>query len=175
LHEKGIIHQDIKPDNILIDGAGHCVITDFGLSTFADVQSSLLVSRRNPPGGTPDYTAPEIRLNAGDPSGATEQMFYWDHSADYWSLGATIFHLQTREVCHLFGCGWPSIDCCTGILVDHVLFRRGMEIRFRITYSEAGYDAASHPVSSHHSRRKGECYHKLFLGQRLIFDTVHSL
>lgn len=120
LHEKGIIHQDIKPDNILIDGEGHCVITDFGLSTFADVQSGLVVSSRNPPGGTPEYTAPEIKPKVtGGPSGAPEQMFYWDHSADYWSFGATIFQLQTGVVCVYFCYCGPLANCYTGISVDH--------------------------------------------------------
>jgi serine/threonine protein kinase len=96
LHERGIIHQDIKPDNILIDGEGHCVIADFGLSTLADTRTGLSMSRQRPPGGTPEYMAPEIAPECdGRPS---EKMAYWDHSADYWSLGATIFHLQTGEV-----------------------------------------------------------------------------
>ena len=59
------------------------------------------MARQRPPGGTIEYTAPEIapEFESGQ-RGLRPQtkMVYWDHSADYWSLGATIFHVQTGEV-----------------------------------------------------------------------------
>jgi hypothetical protein len=59
------------------------------------------MARQKPPGGTMEYTAPEIAPEFE--SGQRElrpqtKMVYWDHSADYWSLGATIFHVQTGQV-----------------------------------------------------------------------------
>ena len=77
------------------------MITDFGLSTVADTQKDLFMSRQRPPGGTPEYMAPEIAPEYDGQRFCPNRdlhMAYWDHSADYFSLGATIFHLQTGEV-----------------------------------------------------------------------------
>jgi serine/threonine protein kinase len=99
LHERGIIHQDIKPANILVDSEGHCVITDFGLSSMVDVRAGLLMAHQVPPGGTPGYIAPEIAPAIVYQTFSNDtKMVYWDYGVDYWSLGATIFHLQTGEV-----------------------------------------------------------------------------
>lgn len=57
------------------------------------------MSRQRAPGGTLEYMAPEIAPEYdGRALRPHIKMVYWDHSADYWSLGATIFHMQTGEV-----------------------------------------------------------------------------
>jgi len=53
-HVKGVLHRDMKPANIMLDGRGHVVITDFGLAGIADqIQGAEVRS------GTPAYMAPE--------------------------------------------------------------------------------------------------------------------
>jgi tRNA A-37 threonylcarbamoyl transferase component Bud32 len=50
-HERGVVHGDLKPSNVMVDGHGHARITDFGLSTFGGGHEEIA--------GTPAYMAPE--------------------------------------------------------------------------------------------------------------------
>ena len=77
IHGAGIVHRDVKPDNVLRMEDGRLVLSDFGLAT--DLPDSTMVSVFV---GTPHYMAPEVR--EGDP--ATTR-------SDVWSLGVVLHEI----------------------------------------------------------------------------------
>lgn len=88
IHEAGVIHRDVKPDNVMVriapDGRPQPVVIDFGLVQFG--ASSTRVTQAGTPLGTPGFMAPEqVR---GDP----EQI---DERSDVYALGATLYFVLT--------------------------------------------------------------------------------
>lgn len=82
-----IIHQDIKPDNILIDADGRFIITDFGISKRLRATISRQ-SKRDLSSGSLPYMAPERFQSNPMPNPAS----------DIWSLGASVFELATGDL-----------------------------------------------------------------------------
>ncbi|GAA5797059.1 serine/threonine protein kinase Psk1 [Helicostylum pulchrum] len=87
LHGLGIVYRDLKPENCLLDGEGHVLLTDFGLS-----KVSLEGSRTNTVCGTAEYMAPEILMELN-----------YDKSVDFWTFGILMFEMLTG--CTPFRCG----------------------------------------------------------------------
>jgi len=83
-HQRGIVHRDIKPDNIIIDAEGEPHITDFGIAK--NVQREVSLTKPGAIVGTPQYMAPE-QVNS-----LTERI---GPAADVYSLGATLYDLAT--------------------------------------------------------------------------------
>ncbi|XP_010572231.1 PREDICTED: uncharacterized serine/threonine-protein kinase SgK494 [Haliaeetus leucocephalus] len=81
LHDLGIMHRDVKMENILLDERGHLKLTDFGLS-----RHLRWGERAHTICGTLQYMAPEVL--SGGPYG---------HTADWWSLGVLLFALASGE------------------------------------------------------------------------------
>ncbi len=84
-HERGVIHRDVKPSNLLLDGDGRVWLTDFGLARQHD---DLTLSLTGALLGTPRYMSPEQARSDGPPV---------DHRADVYSLGATLYELATGQ------------------------------------------------------------------------------
>ena len=77
-HERGVVHRDVKPSNVMLGNDGRVTLTDFGIAQAADdprlTTTGSLV-------GSPGYMAPE-RLDGGPA----------DPASDLWSLGATLWY-----------------------------------------------------------------------------------
>jgi serine/threonine protein kinase len=82
-HQMGVVHRDIKPGNLMVDGRGNLWVTDFGLAQF-QTEASLTLSGDLV--GTVRYMSPEQAL---------AQRVLIDHRTDIYSLGVTLYELLT--------------------------------------------------------------------------------
>jgi serine/threonine protein kinase len=104
-HEQGVIHRDIKPDNILVADDGRVLLSDLGLAKAVGTGGTparMPVTRMGLLLGTPHYMSPE-QWNIGAQCGP---------AADIWSIGATLWMLLTRMP--------PYDDKDTGLLAQMI-------------------------------------------------------
>ena len=98
--EKGVLHRDVKPGNIMISTEGGAKLVDFGMAKLADTEANLTASGIAL--GTPNYISPEQARGEAI-----------DYHADMYSLGVTFYELL---------CGKTpfSADTPVGVIMKHV-------------------------------------------------------
>jgi serine/threonine protein kinase len=84
-HDNGLVHRDVKPQNVLLNGDGQAKVTDFGIARSLDVKGGL--TQTGTVMGTSDYIAPEQARGSRV-----------DAQSDIYSLGAVLYELLTGEV-----------------------------------------------------------------------------
>ena len=83
-HSKGVVHRDIKPQNVMVDSQGQATIMDFGL---AQLSGASRLTRADQSMGTTAYMSPEQTQGSGT-----------DHRTDIWSLGVVIYEMVTGQL-----------------------------------------------------------------------------
>ncbi|MBI3270670.1 MAG: protein kinase [Planctomycetes bacterium] len=112
-HAEGVVHRDVKPENILVDRRGRVKVADFGLARLTAPRTGMeAMTRTGVVMGTFDYMAPEQR----------EETRKVDHRADIYALGVVLYEALTGE---LPVGRWlpPSLKAGTDVRVDALLER----------------------------------------------------
>lgn len=109
-------NSDLKPENCLLDGSGHVILCDFGLSKLLTSSSD----RARTLCGTTAFTAPEVLLDVG-----------YTYTCDWWSLGVLIF-----EMCY----GWSPFYAETQVEEYERILSGEIKIPVRKGYSAEGRD-----------------------------------
>ena len=168
-HEQGLVHRDVKPQNVLLDREGKAKLTDFGLALSVSVHSLISGGWV----GTLDYMAPEQRVHADRVDGR----------ADVYGLGATLYRLLSGRSPRVIREGLvPSavrelvLRCVEEDPRDrypsmHALIEALREARERIRRDRSGVQAPLEQVSADFLRRlnvtrKDEVLRRLLVAAR---------
>ena len=106
-HDHGVVHRDLKPDNIMITNKGRVVVMDFGLARDLGVTA---LTETGAILGTPYYMSPELAQGEGS-----------DHRSDIWQIGVLAYEMMTGDK--------PFDGNDIGAVLAQIIFREAKEAR----------------------------------------------
>ena len=135
LHEKGIMHRDLKLENVMVDETGYIKIIDYGLAKMlADDEVAMSYC------GTPEYLAPEMVSHAGH-----------DKSVDWWAIGIMIYEMLVGVT--------PFFNKNRKVLMSKIKHSRIVfpdRRTYRIAYSDEMVDLISNLLKKNKDERLGQ-------------------
>ena len=147
-HEEGIVHQDIKPSNILLDKKGRVKIADFGLARLIGKEAK----KDSPPGaqtimvmGTPYYMAPE----------QVERPGKVDRRSDIYALGVVLYEMLTGQL-PVGRFAPPSFKAGVDPALDEIVLRAMAKTPRRRYQSANEFRAAVEAATGHFHNLPGD-------------------
>ncbi|MEK7948967.1 serine/threonine-protein kinase [Luteolibacter soli] len=153
-HDRGIVHRDVKPENLLIDRNGKVKIADFGIARMMDDPAVDGIPQAAPDNsaahtlaaGTPDYAAPEQRASSP-----------FDHRVDIYSLGVVLYEMITGQRPGNGQITPPSKRATVDMRIDEVVMKALQEEpdqRFRtVAEFREHFEEAKKPIARKPSTR----------------------
>ena len=139
LHDKGVCHLDINPNNILLDDNFTPKICDFGLATFINGEDGT--GKLYNILGTSFFKPPQMYINSS----------YNGIKADIFSLGVTLFALMTNKPC--FRAASKKDKYYKNLLENHKKYENYFKIKFNIEFNEIFLDLFYQMVAFEEEKR----------------------
>lgn len=109
-HQRGVVHRDVKPANMLVHADGRLLLSDFGLAKILNASPRPATPRGHPDAGTPEYMAPE-QINGRS-----------DERSDIYALGVVLYLLLTGRL--------PFTGSTSAKVMERHLYRLPHEPRY---------------------------------------------
>ena len=99
-HSKGVVHRDVKPENVLVGEHGEVYLTDGGIAKLMNKTGESMFSGEGIVAGTAEYMSPEQAAGDGDQV---------NHRSDIYGLGVMLYEILTGELPLVFGADYKDI------------------------------------------------------------------